>query len=433
MSEEISNKVGPYFCTAPWTHTHITPHNVRRLCGISKDRELLQFKSDGYQPITLEEHWNGEKMKGIRKSMLAGERIPECDTCNNSTLNIHTYRQHFNGDAFKDRINSIIENTDETGYTTLKPISFDYRVSNICNFKCRMCDEHLSSAWEVEKKMHGLTNSTNRAIPIVDKSKKETYQISVLEKELWDAAESDQLEEIYWAGGEPLMYQIHWDLMEYLVKTGKSKNVSVRYNTNLSRISYKSSNFYDLLPHFKNVTVQASMDGTGDIAEYIRTGLKWEEWLENVRKGLFLNRTPEKSSLVLDVTITTPGLFSMKEIMNLAIELNLNSQVKTCYDFSPFDVMSPLVLPKHLLDKVLDDLIDYEASLNSDLTKVYSDTFKSLKTRETFEAKYENHLDGIRKGKSYQLQIEQIRPNAKTNIEQIFSMNAEIADWWMNI
>lgn len=431
--------LSPHFCPVPWMHTHITPQSERRLCCSSQeqarwqvrsmDRQVIPIASE-YSPLTLEEHWNSDKMKDIRLRMLTGKDVPECNVCNNKLANIHTYRQYFLDDLFKDSISTILENTDETGFTTLKPVSFDYRVSNLCNFKCRMCSEQSSSSWESEKKIHKIVHKREAWSLEENKQKIENFQQNVVEEELWAAAKEGRLEEIYWVGGEPLMYKIHWELMEYLVKTDQAKNIVVRYNTNLSRISWKGTNLVDLLPHFKRVTLQASMDGTGDIAEYVRTGLDWEEWLTNLKECLKLRDKLGMNSVVLDVTITMPGLFSMKSLMDLAVELNIQSYVKTCFSSNAAATLSPMILPRHLLEEVLDDLIEYEASLGSDLTTIFSDTFKNMKTRKTFDEAYPDQFENLMRGIRYQRKIEEIRPNTKTSMEKILSVNPAVLEWW---
>ena len=153
MSPESPNKT---FCMAPWTHTYISPQSERRMCCASREEHMMQrqyidasndkstgkYKEVGtiadYKPVSLEEHWNSDYMKDIRKKLLAGETIPQCAVCNDSILSQSTYRQWFTGHLFKDKIEQAFEETDDDGYTTMPPISFDYRVSNLCNFKCRM-------------------------------------------------------------------------------------------------------------------------------------------------------------------------------------------------------------------------------------------------------------------------------------------------------
>ena len=209
---EKPEKIPEVFCTAPWTHTYVSPQGERRLCCASREDASFQrqyidadtgTKTDVFDPDTLDEHWNSEYMKDIRKRILNGEKIPQCEVCNNQVLNLHTYRNYFTQTLFPHYINKIYENTDESGYTSLDPISFDYRLSNRCDFKCRMCGEQLSSSWEAEKRKHGMWDpkydkwmAPHLRIPIKD------FQENVLEDELQSAVDNKTVEELYWVGGE---------------------------------------------------------------------------------------------------------------------------------------------------------------------------------------------------------------------------------------
>ena len=150
------------------------------------------------------------------------------------------------------------------------------------------------------------------------------------------------------------MFEIHWDIMKYLVDSGYSKNVTVRYNTNLSRTSFKGTNLYDLLPHFKKVNVSASIDGTDKIVEYSRHGIKWETWLDNFKKGLFLNELYGDDGMVLDITFTSPGLFSMKDLFDLSLELNVKSYIKKTFAFDSSIIISPSMIPRTILNQIID-------------------------------------------------------------------------------
>lgn len=372
-------------------------------------------------------------MMGIRKSLLAGEEIPQCQVCNHKLLNIYTYRDYFTKNLFVNKIDEVFEKTNDEGYTEMKPISYDYRISNLCNFKCRMCGDQLSSSWEAENRMLGYYDNgaeawaTKEYKPIIEKFQKE-----VAEKELWDAVKEGRIEEIYWVGGEPLMFEIHWDVMKYLVDSGHSKNVTVRYNTNLSRTSFKGTNLYDLLPHFKKVNLSASIDGTDKIVEYIRHGIKWETWLDNFKKGLFLNELYGDDGMVLDITITSPGLFSMKDLFDLALELNVKSYIKKTFAFDSSIIISPSMIPRTILNQIIDDNINYMKLKVTPKTKIYIESLENLKITNTFEEIYDNSLDGIVEGKKRMILIDKLRNNEGV-LENIFSKNTDLINWWLTI
>ena len=134
-----------------------------------------------------------------------------------------------------------------------------------------------------------------------------------------------------------------------MIKNGSAKDCFLRYNSNLSRIEYFGKNLYDYLPQFKNWIICASIDGTGEIVEYIRKGIKWEKWLSNFKEGLKLPGGNEK--MLLDLTITGPGMFALKDLFNLALELDVRIETKIMFAFHPDIVISPFAWPRHILDR----------------------------------------------------------------------------------
>ena len=424
-----------YLCTAPWTHTYVSPQGERRLCCASREdakftKQYLDSGGGGtdFNPISLEEHWNSDYMKDIRKRMLAGEAIPQCVVCNENVLNLHTYRKYFTETLFPHKIQDILDSTDETGHTTMIPISYDYRLSNLCNFKCRMCGDQLSSSWESENKIH--TTPTDAWLQPNTRRKISNFQVEVLEEELQAAVDQGVIEEIYWVGGEPLMWERHWTIMQQLVDTGQSKDVVVRYNTNLSRTKYKNYDLYDMLDNFKNVNICASIDAIGDIGEYVRTGLKWPEFLQNFYDGMFLLDKYGHDAIVFDVTLTTPGLFGLKDMFDKVTELDVKSYFKFTYAFDPTKIIAPTALPKSITIPYCQELIEYMEPRKTWKTQIYIDSLKSLMERKSFDEEFPNYKEGLKRGKNQILFLEKIR-DQKLTFRDI--LNEPAKEWWDGI
>ncbi len=431
------------FCIAPWTHTYLSPQSERRLCCASHEKaQFTQQYIDqrgeisSYKPKSLEEHWNGDFMRGIRRQMLQGIQPDECKICNEQILNLHTYKRYFNETMFPHHLDKAFKNTDDEGYTTLKPISFDYRFSNICDFKCRMCGPQLSSAWEAE-----TLRNVDRGFTIEEWMRPEIKrQIShfhkqVVEVEFLRAIERGEVEEIYWVGGEPTMWPIHWSSMQRLIQDGNAHKVFVRYNTNLNHIVHKGVHLFDdLLPHFKGYNVCASIDAAGKIGEFLRTGFQWHTWIENFKSGLKHRQPGQMDSLVFDLTLTLPGLFGLKELFDTACELNIKMYVKIVFDFDPSKILSPFALPKDVLHDLLDDLIDYIRPRLTDGTKDLLQTLIHMKTKPTFEEKYPaSWQHGFMIGKEFLKNLAEIRNDGKMGrltIEDIYSLHPGVKDWW---
>ena len=424
-------------CMAPWTHTYLSPQTERRMCCASREpaQNFQQYIDTGtgtgrYIPITLDEHWNGDHMRGVRRRMMANEVLPECEVCNNMLLNTDVYRSYFN-QLFGDKYSQVVEQTDATGYTTMKPVSWDYRFSNLCNFKCRMCGDMLSSAWESEQRQHNMidwTNPKNTWMRPEVKQEIEQFQSSLVEKEFFDAVEDHRVEEVYWVGGEPLMYEQHWRAMRRIIELGDGKNVYARYNTNLSRISYNGVDlFSDILSGLRDWQVCASIDGTGRIGEYIRTGLRYSSWLENFTTGVRHSRY--RRQMRLDFTLTLPGMFEVENIQRLADQLGVDVLAKVVFSFSPDIVMSPLALPRELLDPWIDEILD-QLKVSGGALK---DILVQLKTRPTFAEQWPaDYAKGIARGKARVLQLESIR-NQDITMDEILQQRPDVYRWWNEI
>ena len=422
-------------CLAPWTHTYLSPQTERRLCCASREpaQNFEQYIDTAsgtgkYIPITLDQHWNSEHMKSVRRRMMAGETLPECEVCNDKLLNTSVYRTYFDH-LFGHKLDQVYQSTNADGYTTMQPVSWDYRFSNLCNFKCRTCGDMLSSAWESEQRQHKMVNwhdsKNNWMLPDVRKQISK-FQDTQIEQEFSDAVEQHRVEEIYWVGGEPLMYEQHWRYMRRIIELDDGGRVYARYNTNLSRVEYRGVNLYrDILDHVRDWQICASIDGTGAVGEYIRTGLNYQQFCSNFEQGLAHHRN--RRQMRLDFTLTLPGMFEVEKIQQLAKQYNVELLSKVIFSFTPDIVMCPLALPRHLLEPWIDDLI--KVSTESGMQQV----LHQLKSRATFEEQWpDQYRAGLVKGKSRILQLESIRESA-VDMQTILSARPEIAKWWNEI
>jgi organic radical activating enzyme len=381
-----------------------------------------------YIPVTLDQHWNSEHMKSVRRRMMAGETLPECEVCNNKLLNTDVYRSYFDH-LFGSKYQLAMELTTEDGYTKMQPVSWDYRFSNLCNFKCRMCGDMLSSAWESEQHTHNMINwsnpKNNWMAPDV-REKITEFQDTQIEAEFAQAVEQHRVEEVYWVGGEPLMYEQHWRYMKRIIELGDGQQIYVRYNTNLSRCHYRGIDlFTDILDHVRDYQICASIDGTGAIGEYIRTGLNYNQWLANMRQAVAHRRYSRQ--VRIDFTLTLPGLFEVGNIVRLAQELDTEILAKVVFSFTPDIIMSPLALPREILNCKIDELT---AELPPGAMR---DILLQLKNRPTFAEQWPiEWQDGLAKGKARVLQLEKIRNDTYT-LADILSQDPEILAWYNEI
>jgi hypothetical protein len=214
--------------------------------------------------------------------------------------------------------------------------------------------------------------------------------------------------------------------MQRIVELGDGKNVYARYNTNLSRVALRGVNLYtDILAHLRDWQICASLDGTGKIGEYIRTGLDYQAWLSNFKAGIAIQR--HRRQMRIDFTLTLPGMFEVENIHRLAQELGVDVLAKVVFSFSPDISMSPLLLPRELLHPWVDEI------LQSIDKGPLQEMLVQLKTRPTFAEQWPTEWQaGLSKAKFTVDNLEAYRQDTYT-LEHILAQRPEVLKWWQAI
>jgi organic radical activating enzyme len=258
-------------------------------------------------------------------------------------------RQTLNN-RYKHHLPETEKTKDDGTYEKLNLVYWDFRFSNICNFKCRMCGPQLSTGWyEDTKKMYGqLPNDIPR----------ETNP-----DELWEQIEPlfDTVEEIYFAGGEPLIMEEHYRILNRLDQL-KKYNVAIRYNSNCSQLRYKSLDVLDLWPKFKTVDMYASLDGSWARGEFIRKGQNWNKFLENRQQ--IKSRSPNVNFSINYTLTVLNGFHAMdfhKEMYETGVIDNINNfRLNFAVDPKHLNVqVLPKLFKKILIDKISTYINDY--------------------------------------------------------------------------
>ena len=256
------------FCILPWLHFYANPDGSVIPCCIADHHLHL----GNLRQNSIKEIWNNEKFKNLRKKMLNDERCEECTACYNAEDSGNISSRQLSNSRYK-KYQYLVDETDVTGYLNkLKLVYFDIRWSNICNFKCRSCSGTYSSSWALEDNKYGR----NRVVHIHAGGKDNNSLYDQLSPHFKD------MEEIYFAGGEPLLTDKHFEMLDFLISNGLTKT-ELRYNTNLSVLSYKNKSIIDYWKHFENISVYASLDSWGERDEYIREGTDWNVIVSNLK------------------------------------------------------------------------------------------------------------------------------------------------------
>ena len=268
-------------CAIPWMHLNFEPNGKVVPCCLTSTHNY--FAGD-LTTDSIEEIWNSDNMKSLRLQMVNGEEPKICSTCfNKERVTGLSGRIHHNK-AFPKVLERIPKITDQTGYVSeMNLLYWDFRFSNLCNLKCRSCGPRYSSAWVPDAKKLGLISNQDKVwnIDSVDDTNNFdflTEQINVVEK-------------IYFAGGEPLMMDEHWQILELLDKNNRH-DVKISYNTNCTTFTYKNKDVFDYWKKWNadKLQIWPSIDEIGPRAELIRSGTVWSKVEANLKRLTTLDK-----------------------------------------------------------------------------------------------------------------------------------------------
>ena len=375
-------KKSKVFCMAPWTHMHFMPNKDVNPCCLSPIHETIGNMNNQDIP----QIWNSDRMKQLRKDMLEGNERPDfCYRCYEKENDGFTsLRTHMN-DSYLENHYGIVEQTTEDGRVDpLNLIHWDFRFSNVCNQKCRTCGIEFSTQWHADFiKLWDLDKNHPSTPPKVKR-----IWIDELEFEKDFDTFFDKVEYIHFAGGEPLITDEHYKVLDRLIEAGRS-DVRLRYSTNFNALKYKKYDILEMWKHFDHIELMASIDDMGDRYNYIRKGGNWDKVVANFSKfkdsGLF-----ERPNMHwgLHPTISFWNIYYMPDFHRECIKLGMiDVNKKHDHWFTTFH-LNNLIQPKyyncqillpHLKKQVTDKLLAYADELEK-VYKIPSDPFRNLVT-----------------------------------------------------
>jgi len=314
----------------PWMHINTTPMGEAQPCCIS-DPAFIVGDS---RVNSLMEIVNSDKMNQLRLNMLSGTPSGACATCyKHEEHGISSFRTTVNRDYGKFYDDLVpLTNTDGS-LQEFKMKYFDIRFSNICNFKCRTCNETFSSQWEMENKKIRIHSTA----PKIKNNNKEFLQ-QVLDQ-------IPNIQTAYFAGGEPLITEEHYIMLEEMIRQGRT-DIGLMYNTNISNLKYKNKDLLDLWSRFTlPITIGASVDHVGKRAEYIRNGTVWAEVEENYKKL----QTVPNLILGINTVLSIYNFMTFDTFYQYLFDQGMYTPEKftnSVYKMTSPTYLSPLILPK---------------------------------------------------------------------------------------
>ena len=273
------------FCDKPFNHNYVHPNGKMRLCcttvqDLPTDNNYNLFDANKH---TIEDYWNSNRMKEIRRKMIAGEKIRDCERC---------YKQEEQGvESLRSThgMNEYVVGTLPDGTYQKSANSMQIQLGNICNLKCKMCSQMYSHMHGMEtrdigeqdpkwlhwvKEQGANVNNWTNELGI----KQEWYKNTEFKLKMFEHISKNILQ-LNVIGGEPTLIPEFYELFEYCDQQGTLGDKNITIVTNLTNTNPRLTKW---LPKLKEWTIWASVDGVGERTEYIRYPSRWDKILESL-------------------------------------------------------------------------------------------------------------------------------------------------------
>jgi hypothetical protein len=335
---------------------------------------------------SIEDYWNSNRMKEIRRKMIAGEKIRDCERC---------YRQEEQGvESLRSTMgmNKLIADTESDGTFMKSATSMQIQLGNICNLKCKMCSQMYSHMHGMEtrdigeqdpawlhwvKEQGANVNNWTNELGI----KQEWYKNKHFKLKMFEHI-STNIKQLNVIGGEPTLIPEFYELFEYCDQQGTLGNKSVTIVTNLTNTNPRLTKW---LPKLNEWTIWASVDGVGERTEYIRYPSKWNKVLQSLE--FYRNLLGDNGNITLSPAIQLLNVDQLDDIVKWWVDW-CGGKLNERYGFTwlatvwyPL-ICNPSIAPREWRLQVADKLSKYKFDEN------YENIIKELRRDQHTPEKY---------------------------------------------
>lgn len=379
-------------CAIPWNHLAIQQNGDYRACCQCIHPPFGRL-TDGEKPMNVldtsfDEARNAIELKEIRSQMMKGEKPAVCKLCwDEEASGLSSRRKAVNLQMGPPDTSSTAE--DGTLDTEANKLTYmDVRFGNLCNQACRSCGPTDSSLWYDDA---AELSKTKKLLFYGDKTydfkkKGQTWIVNSDDFHWYNQPQFfeelknhlSNINRFYFTGGEPTINKAHFKTLELCIAAGVAKNITLEYNSNLMAIPQSLIKTWS---QFNLVTIGASIDAYGDLANYVRWPAKWGV----IESNIFALDTNTSVNLQFSISST----ISCLNILNFLdlIRWMLNQQFKRLRIIPQYHMLHA---PQHLNVQNLPD------AAKQDITKKYEDFFLELEHNNVANHRHiENYLRSI--------------------------------------
>lgn len=395
-------KDSKHFCVYPFMHLATFTDGSIPPCCVGETTTASLNKT-----INIKDAWNSQELKDIRKALINDEPVLNCSQCyRDEQCGVNSHRTQSNDfyyRAYKDDIDRALSNVEDDGTMLIDPFTLDIRAGNTCNLKCIMCRPNESSKWfnDATKILEVTTNDRVHR-DWDNKVNINTKNFTWVEREeFWNDFKElvPTLKEIIFGGGEPFLSKSINNLIKYMVDTGHSTHIKIRFHTNGTSIP---ESFWELVDKFREIELLFSIDGYGDQNYYVRNPAEWEP----IVKNLYLaDKTKAKTMILFSVhSLSAHNIVDLyKWRMSQSFEQLNKTPIVLGRVYHP-DYLNPQGLPLRVKEAIHTKIMNF---VNEYKDKFYPGYFDSLEANanwimgdsaDNFDAllDYINSLDQVR-------------------------------------
>lgn len=362
--QRVLDSVSPSFCAAKWYNASIhLGHGYTHSCHLPLPHPIDKDELEK-NPSAIHNTMHKKKQ---RERMLSGERPPECEYCwkiediGRKNISDRVYKSMI----YDEKSINIIAKSDP--YENVMPKTLEISFDRTCNLACSYCNSGYSTTWGNEIKKNGpyqrmksdgagaYQHTGEWAEPYGKFNENNPYVKAFFE---WWPELSTELQEIRITGGEPAMSHQFWKFCD-LVKGTDVSNLRMAVNSNLcikDELINKLVTFTKEA-NLKEFDLYTSCEAVGDHAEYIRDGLDYKQWHNNL---IYFIENANYRAVTIMMTITSLSLFSITDFLDDMIKLKKKyGHQRPHVDLNILrwpSFMSPLAFPDHIKDYCRENL-----------------------------------------------------------------------------
>jgi len=257
--------------------------------------------------------------------MMNDEIPPQCQKCFTEEAAGHRSKRNWETEYWSTQgydEEGVVSKTTEDG--TIDPVIpyIDLRFGTKCNLKCIMCSPHDSSEWIPDWQKMNSQIKNEELKDIMQWNNKgnydgASYNWHMNNPKFWDELykQIPNMKQLYFAGGEPLIINAHYNLLEKCIEMGYNEQIELRYNSN--GVEWKPE-LFDLWSKFKRVKFHYSIDSFGQMNDYIRYPSKWNHMVKQFH--VLDDETPNNVEITVACAVQILNIHNVPDLIKWKLE-----------------------------------------------------------------------------------------------------------------